>query len=413
MASETQAHSNGDLSRGLPPVTPPSGKFIVKLFLVPGLIVAVIVVVFVLFFAGQNRQFRPEIMLNDLRSANPDVRWRAAERLAQILPRDCREPSPRYALDCKFALDLAEEMRKAMQVEEEMLGRIGHKSREEAPKEYKDLEVQQDLIRFLGGSLGCFDVPVTAPFLSEIASQQATPGNRAQMERGRLAIVALANLGNNLQYYFKLPEDRKAQVLEQLENLAETAGDKGRWAKATLDYLKYQDPLGVEKSLIQCAKADDAYTRKLAALAMSFWDGSETDATLEALVYDDGHGSDAEQQASYQREIGYQAVIALARRGSKRFADHPEWLATLADMLDEEHQMSLNRSIVRDKEVVDESKATETVNTALRAVAELHRLQPELDLSQLKPTLEKLTSNRSNTIKDEAKALLGSLNKTA
>jgi hypothetical protein len=263
----------------------------------------------------------------------------------------------------------------------------------------------------LGGSLGYFDIPVTAPFLSEIAAQAVPQGNQTLMERRRLAIVALANLGNNLQYFFKQPEERKARILEQLESLGETTGEQGKWAKATLDFLKYQDPLGVEKALIQCAKSDDAYTRKLAALAMSFWDSAEAEDVLESLLYDDGRGSEAEQQAMYQREIGYQAVVALARHGSKRFAAHPEWINTLRDMLDEDRQSKLNRVIIRDKEVVDENKTTETISTALKAVAEVHRLRPELDLTSLKPALEKLTNNKSKTIKDEAETLLGSLNR--
>jgi hypothetical protein len=134
MPSETQPAVNGERSQGLPPVTPPSGKFIVQLFLVPGLIVVGILAVVIPIVVWQSRPYRPEALLADLRSANADVRWRAAERLAQMLPRDCKEPSPRYAFDAKFALDLAEEMRKAIQIEEEMLGRIGHKTKEESPK---------------------------------------------------------------------------------------------------------------------------------------------------------------------------------------------------------------------------------------------------------------------------------------
>ena len=41
MQSEAAVPGNNDVPRGLPPVTPPSGRFIVQLFLVPGVIVAV------------------------------------------------------------------------------------------------------------------------------------------------------------------------------------------------------------------------------------------------------------------------------------------------------------------------------------------------------------------------------------
>src|SRR5262249_19541016 len=74
--------------RGLPPVAPPSGRFILQLFLVPGLIVAALVVVALgldWLFGGHRK---PEKLLKNLDDPNPEVRWRAAADLSQILPRD-------------------------------------------------------------------------------------------------------------------------------------------------------------------------------------------------------------------------------------------------------------------------------------------------------------------------------------
>src|SRR5206468_6954158 len=73
--------------RGLPPVTPPSGRFIAQLFLVPGLIVAVAVLLLLGFrylFGGTHT---PEYFLKQLDSDNADIRWRGACDLAQILKR--------------------------------------------------------------------------------------------------------------------------------------------------------------------------------------------------------------------------------------------------------------------------------------------------------------------------------------
>src|SRR5207249_7780493 len=47
MQPESPAPSNNDAPAGLPPVKPPSARFIVQLFLIPGLIVAGLVFVFV------------------------------------------------------------------------------------------------------------------------------------------------------------------------------------------------------------------------------------------------------------------------------------------------------------------------------------------------------------------------------
>src|SRR4051794_40116275 len=71
---------------GLPPVEPPSGRFIVQLFVVPGLIVLVVVMVLMGLFYLTSRQ-SPEYFLRQLDSDNADIRWRGAADLAQILKR--------------------------------------------------------------------------------------------------------------------------------------------------------------------------------------------------------------------------------------------------------------------------------------------------------------------------------------
>src|SRR5437868_3450935 len=74
-----------DPGRDLPPVQPPSGRFIAQLFLVPGLIVFVVV----LFVLAMNYVFvrasTPDQILARLDSKTGDIRWRAASDLAQML----------------------------------------------------------------------------------------------------------------------------------------------------------------------------------------------------------------------------------------------------------------------------------------------------------------------------------------
>src|SRR5262249_24869735 len=91
--------------KGLPPVAPPSGRFIAQLFLVPGLIVAVAVLLLLLFknLIGGTRT--KEEYLQDLDSSNAEVRWRAAHDLAQILKR--RESLVEWASDPALGLELA------------------------------------------------------------------------------------------------------------------------------------------------------------------------------------------------------------------------------------------------------------------------------------------------------------------
>ena len=84
MHSEASITSNGppELPRGLPPVQPPSGKFLAQLFLIPlGIVtVAVSILAFLSWMVGGF--FTPEQMLKDLRSGNTEVRWRRASGLA-------------------------------------------------------------------------------------------------------------------------------------------------------------------------------------------------------------------------------------------------------------------------------------------------------------------------------------------
>ena len=86
MHPESQPFSTPN--QGLPPVSQPSGKFIVQLFLVPGLIVCLIVCVLLVvnwLFSGPRS---PDAFLKRLDDTNPEVRWRAASDLAQVLLRD-------------------------------------------------------------------------------------------------------------------------------------------------------------------------------------------------------------------------------------------------------------------------------------------------------------------------------------
>src|ERR1700733_3081997 len=72
---------------GLPPVQPPSGRFIVQLFVVPGLLIAVVVLVVIgLSYLGR-RDREPAYFLQQLDSDNEDIRKRGMSDLAQILKR--------------------------------------------------------------------------------------------------------------------------------------------------------------------------------------------------------------------------------------------------------------------------------------------------------------------------------------
>src|SRR5262249_55378190 len=68
----------------LPPVQPPSAGFLIQLFLVPGIIVAIIVVVWVLVDWLAHMESDPQKYVDGLRR-NGDDAWRQADNLAEML----------------------------------------------------------------------------------------------------------------------------------------------------------------------------------------------------------------------------------------------------------------------------------------------------------------------------------------
>jgi hypothetical protein len=104
-------------------------------------------------------------------------------------------------------------------------------------------------------------------------------------------------------------------------------------------------------------------------------------------------------------EVRYNAVIALARRGSDRIKDDRAW-ETLQEMLDEEQQLRNFKHELPDKrDVSDAGSAHVELITAMQAIGELHRRKPEMDLSGLKPAIEKLTQSRNLAVSTEAKRI--------
>ena len=175
--------------------------------------------------------------------------------------------------------------------------------------------------------------------------------------------------------------------------------------------------MGVGDVLIACSEdKDDPYLRELSAFAMNFWRGDEAadarmEARLVALTYDDGAGENKLAELSEEKEesptvavsvpaglqIQYNAAVALARFGAKDVR-----LDMLKDMLDEN---KLKKEFVlrprdRDGDASEDKPNDEvvgqTLTNALKAVADLHGLRPEMDLSSLKPAVDALASGSGN-----------------
>ncbi|HZT80443.1 MAG TPA: hypothetical protein VFA26_09480 [Gemmataceae bacterium] len=426
---------------GLPAVKPPSAKFIAQLFGVPLLIVGGLVVLFFgipwlfssLFgvnvgWLGGNRM-TPEQYLASLDKANPDVRWRAASDLAQVLLRD-----DQLASDPKFALDLTDRLQQTLKANEAGEKALAEKVRKLGPNpsegerkaveaERRSLEAGRNYVVFLCSSLGNFSVPAGLVPLRDLAEKETGAEPKLLAVRRWRVVFALANLGQNLKRFDRLPEERRQEVLDELRTEAAGKGDRAVAAKAALAVLEGRQSgkpttQGVASALVKCAdEGKEPFLREMAAFAMNFWDGdaaenARMEEALVRLTYDQGGGDDLltplyEEEDQPTRpvtsapglRVRYNATVALARRGSDKVR-----LSLLKEMLDEQKQLESHRIRRKDgSETPDPATACETVKNALQAVVELHRKRPNLDLSGLSESVEKLAHSDNREVQHRAK----------
>lgn len=285
--------------RGLPPVAPPSGRFIAQLFLVPGAIVLLAVLLLMMFhnlFGGGQTAAQ---FVRQLDSANPDIRWRAASDLAQTLS---RPDSLALRSDVDFAWKLVKQLDDAVA---ELDTQSAGKSAEKLPEAKGDVvkvklkpNPRQQYISFLTAAVARVHAPLAIPVLSKLALRPETNDPAGTILLRRQALWALAILGDNVRDFPKLPQLEKTAILRRLDEFAQDADpQKSAWARTALYYLDRKsasaDPAGVERVdevLARCAEVDDPFAREMVALALRFWDGKLVEPTLRKLAADDGHG---------------------------------------------------------------------------------------------------------------------------
>lgn len=425
---------------GLPTVTPPTGSMFIRLFGVPALIVGGLVLLLIVgqpllgkfskYFLGRTwGSASPEQFLRDLDDGNVEVRWRAANDLAQVLLRD-----DNLASDSGFALQLNQRLRRTLDssapFEKAHAEHFAKLSPEDETREWTKLRPERDYILLLTQCLGRFMVPVGAPLLEELAVQQSGLDPRALSARRRQALWALANLGENLKRFDKLSAEQQETILSQLATAAE-GGEQAATAKTALDYLKNHragrpSTLDMDGVIEKCADSGDPSLREWAAFAANFWSGSakenaRIEKTLLRLCDDPGKGEgelaklESENTEQESRELvkkpGFRvqvnAAIALARRGEK------VRLTLLQTLLDEDELRSI--FVVQSKkggaERPDQAAVVGIMLNALKAVAELHRKDPQRDLSSLRPNIDKLAHNPNTALQTEAGRVVLALSK--
>jgi len=162
------------LDRGdeLPPVRPPSAGFIIQLFVIPALIVAVIVGVWAVFgrMAAGEQDWRE--LVDEIKNTNEHRRWRGANGLATLLDSDQRlgDRGQNLAENREIATALSELFREGL-----------HK------RSQREDDLKQQA--FLARTLGLSDVTTTTfPVLQE----GMQPDQDREVRKNSLAAVAVA-----------------------------------------------------------------------------------------------------------------------------------------------------------------------------------------------------------------------------
>ncbi len=286
-------------SPGLPPVAPPSGRFIAQLFLVPGLIVVAAVLLLLganyLFTGGYN----PDYFLRGLSSDNPDVWWRHASDLAQVLKRS--EP---LKADAKFALDLAGRFEIAQKVlldrEKAFAAEIDRLPEKEREQSWNKLNTYRNHVILLAGCFGEFYAPVGLPLIAEALKDETSPDAKGHVFQRRQLLLILASMGENQKKLANIPAALREKMILDLQR--EARGDdakRSQWARNALLYVdpeasvigKKDDLVLADDLLDRCSTVQDQYQREQVALVLALWNGPKIESTLRRLAKDSGFGA--------------------------------------------------------------------------------------------------------------------------
>ncbi len=238
----------------LPPVEPPTAGFIVQLFIIPMVIVAVIVLVYLFFgrLAGGERD--PEAYVETIRSSNENRRWRAAFELASLIQNDSR-----------------------LAKDEQLLGSLTEELERELTKGGDDLRVRQYLCRTIGAFQTLEARSPSGRPLSPLGALSRALGTDQPTEVRMAAAESLARHSARLQ---RTESDQNwLESAEAVEGLSGVLND--RRAEPEL--------------------------RELAVFALGFLGGRSANEALRERL----------GESEESRFVRYNAAAALARRGDE------------------------------------------------------------------------------------------------
>jgi hypothetical protein len=152
----------------------------------------------------------------------------------------------------------------------------------------------------------------------------------------------------------------------------------------------------MEQALLALTHDDGAGEDKLIDLS----DDQEESPTADALSALTGGGNSTTAVSNIPGlQIRFNAAVALARMGSKDAR-----LDILKDMLDENYlrQNLVLRPRKGGADRPNEEVVGQSLMNALKAVAELHRQRPDMDLASLTPAVDALSGSGNPDVRTEA-----------
>jgi hypothetical protein len=417
--SDNNSSSHGTPhDRSLPPVEQPNARLIVQLFLVPLILVLLVIGLIVLLFGGLGAGPQtPKEFKDGLNSPSEVKRWKTAQDLAQILPRNAELRS-----NVEFALDLADLLDRERTKPPPILSDKEKKS---------DPNQVPDMLDYLPAVVGSFRAPVGLPLLQDIVEGNETKlDDRGYRVRFRNGLFAIGLLGAQLKEFDHLPAEQRDAIVAKLKDATGPEAGRKTWARLAHEYLtervkagpgkEAKDVFGVVPTLRRGAKSSDEMARKFTVLALAHWRVPDADALLfqmatdtSALKYygvndpgeDEQEGKKQKSPYTEQedhdralREIRYNAALALARRGSER----TPWNVVL-ETLDEE---KLKKIYQKDNQA---APAPSMIIVALGALRECRRTNPQLLVEQkeVQASVQQLTASKNQAVRIEAERYLG------
>jgi HEAT repeat protein len=213
----------------LPPVEPPSAGFILQLFIVPGVIVVVVVMIWVMFNWLAQKGNDRDAFVRAL-SRNNEARWQAAFNLANALRAERNSKSSTLTGDAELARQLAQILEREIEA-----GSMDNNA--------------ISLRIYLCRALGEFKVPDGLPALIKAATTERDP---KESDVRRAALEGIALLASNL------PDKEK----------------------------RLADDPALHDALVKAAEGPDPRTRAVAAVALGVVDGPQNLQRLHAMLED-------------------------------------------------------------------------------------------------------------------------------